>query len=215
MNALTGGRRGWVSSLRGFVQGRAAPWCELCGAPLATDHPHLVELGDAAQREIRCCCNACAVLFGSQQYARFRRVPERGEYLEGFRLTDELWDALAIPIGIAFFYLDSVTGRVVAMYPGPAGAMRSALDLNAWEQLVADNPMLATLQPDVEALLVNRVGSAREHYRVPIDQCYTLTGVIRNRWRGISGGTDAWRAIGACFNALKAGGRMPAGVGHA
>jgi hypothetical protein len=155
------------------------------------------------------------VLFGSQQITRFRRVPERGEYLAGFRLTDEQWDALAIPIGIAFFYLDSVAGRVVAMYPGPAGAMRSALDLSAWEQFVADNPVLASLQPDVEALLVNRVNGAKDHYRVPIDQCYALTGVIRTRWRGLSGGVDAWRAIGACFDALKAGGRVPEGMGHA
>jgi hypothetical protein len=215
MNVYSAEAHGWVAALRAFVRETPVPLCELCGAPLELDHPHLLELGEHGRREIHCCCRACALLFGNQQNTRFRRVPERSERLAGFRLSDAQWDELAIPIGIAFFYLDSATGHVVAMYPGPAGAMRSALDLSAWEQLVADNPVLATLQPDVEALLVNRVEGAREHYRVPIDQCYALTGVIRRRWRGVAGGADAWRAIRASFAALKAGGRVPEGVGHA
>ena len=44
--------------------------------------------------------------------------------------------------------------------------------VSAWERLVADNPVLAALQPDVEALLVNRMEGAREHYRVPIDPAF-------------------------------------------
>jgi len=39
--------------------------------------------------------------------------------------------------------------------------------------------------------------------------------VIRARWRGVSGGVDAWRAIRACFAALKAGERLPEGVPNA
>jgi hypothetical protein len=207
--------RGWIAALRAFLREPAVQVCDLCGAPLAPDHPHLVDLGEHGRAEMRCCCRACAVLFGNQQGGRFRRVPEEGEYLADFRLTDEQWDALAIPIGIAFFYRDSSEGRIVAMYPGPAGAMRSALGLTAWERLVADNPVLGALQPDVEALLVNRVEGAREYYRVPIDQCYALTGVIRSHWHGVSGGPDARRALGSCLAELKAGVRMSGGAGHA
>ena len=34
----------------------------------------------------------------------------------------------------------------------------------------------ATLEPDVEALLVNRARGARQHFLVPIDECYALVG---------------------------------------
>ncbi|MFK4441161.1 hypothetical protein ABH944_001387 [Caballeronia udeis] len=204
-------QRGWAAALRTFARPPVTVLCELCGEPLDGTHPHLLE---REQQALRCCCRACALLFGNQQNARYKRVPEKVRWLGDFRLSDEQWDALAIPIGIAFFYRDSAQ-RVIAMYPGAAGAMQSSLDLSAWAVLVAGNPVLNTLEPDVEALLVNRVEGAREYYRVPIDQCYALTGVIRARWRGVSGGVDAWRAIRACFAALKAGERLPEGVPNA
>ena len=66
------------------------------------------------------------------------------------------------------------------------------------------NPVLSELEPDVEALLVNRVGAARgsapaEYYMVPIDDCYKLVGLIRIHWRGLSGGTEVWQEIGELF----------------
>ena len=67
----------------------------------------------------------------------------------------------------------------------------------------------------MEALLVNRSEGARDYYRVPIDQCYALTGVIRARWRGIAGGVEAWDAIHRFFAALKTHGRVPEGLLHA
>ena len=60
------------------------------------------------------------------------------------------------------------------------------------------------MEPDVEALLVNRVTKEHEYYLAPIDQCYKLVGLIRSKWRGFSGGTDVWRAIGEFFISLKA-----------
>ena len=78
--------------------------------------------------------------------------------------------------------------RVVALYPSPAGATESLVTPEAWEALVAENPVLRDFEPDVEALLVNRVGEARECYRVGIDECYKLVGLIRTHWRGLSGG---------------------------
>ncbi len=45
--------------------------------------------------------------------------------------------------------------------------------------------MLAELEPDVEALLVNRMNGERAYYRTPIDECFKLVGLIRAHWRGL------------------------------
>ncbi|TDY26758.1 hypothetical protein B0G81_7285 [Paraburkholderia sp. BL6665CI2N2] len=212
MTSAVATTRGWVAAVRHFVRKADDTHCELCGALLLADHPHLFEI---AKRQLHCCCRACALLFGNQQNARYRPVPRDARYLDGFRMSDAQWDALAIPIDMAFFFYDSSAQHIVALYPGPAGGTQSLLDLQAWTELVADNPWLAQLEPDVEALLVNRSEGAREYYRVPIDQCYALTGVIRARWRGVSGGRQAWEAIHRFFAALKTHGRVPEGLLHA
>ncbi len=63
------------------------------------------------------------------------------------------------------------------MYPSPAGATESLLSLEAWNEIAQLNPQIAKMEPDVEALLVNRIGHSRgftkaEYYLLPIDQCY-------------------------------------------
>ena len=108
-----------------------------------------------------------------------------------------------LPINLAFFYHDSVQNRVLAMYPSPAGATESLLSLQAWCELEADNPALQKMEPDVEALLVNRIGATQEYFLVPIDECYRLVGLIRANWRGLSGGTEVWKEIKGFFDRLK------------
>ena len=124
-------------------------------------------------------------------------------------MTDAEWDGLLIPINLAFFFRSGTDGRVNALYPSPAGATESLLPLASWKTIVEANPILGQLEPDVEALLVNRVGHAREassaeHYIVPIDACYRLVGLIRLHWRGLSGGTEVWQEIGNFFTDLRA-----------
>jgi hypothetical protein len=172
----------------------------LCGTLLGAEHAHLLEV---KARQIRCACDACATLFAHQQSDRFRRVPRRVRALPEFRMSDASWDELRLPINLAFFVHSTPHGRVVAMYPSPAGATESMLDLAAWEQLATDNPPVREMQPDVEALLVNRIGAAREHFIVPIDECYRLVGLIRSKWRGLSGGSEVWQAIGGFFELLR------------
>jgi hypothetical protein len=194
-------QRGSFAALRQFVRERApVERCELCSVALAPDHQHLIE---PASRQLICSCDACAILFSDREDARYRRVPRRVQFLADFQMTDAQWDSLLIPISMAFFYTSTLQGKVVALYPSPAGATESLLDLESWADLVRDNPILAELEPDVEALLVNRVGSAREYYRVPIDECYKLVGLIRTNWRGLSGGAEVWEAIGRFFAGLR------------
>jgi hypothetical protein len=170
---------------------------------------------ELATRQLVCCCEACAVLFSDQRTARYRRVPRRVQLLPDFRLTDAQWDSLHIPINLAFFFHSSQAGKVIALYPSPAGATESLLPLEAWQELVAANPLLRELGPDVEALLVNRIGAARDHYRVPIDECYKLVGLIRTHWRGLSGGAEVWQEIEQFFSRLREGSRPWGGEPHA
>jgi len=121
-------------------------------------------------------------------------------------MTDAEWDSLLIPIGMAFFFENSVQQATLAIYPSPAGATESLLSLEAWQEIVANNPVLTRMEPDVEALLVNRLDSPRqpaEYYLVPIDKCYELIGILRTRWRGLSGGSEVWEQIRLFFDELK------------
>ena len=192
-----------LAALRRFVR-RPAPAeerCELCGAGLPPGHDHLV---DPAARALKCACGACAVLFPGGN-GRFLRVRSRAEVLRDVRLDDDRWDALGIPVGLAFFFRSSAARRVVAFYPSPAGATESLIGLDSWASIEEENPVLGQLQPDVEALLVYRVNGVREHYRVSIDHCYRLVGLVRVHWRGFSGGAEAWEQIGRFFLALRDG----------
>ena len=173
--------------------------CELCSAPLRGGHQHLWEI---AKRQAVCSCDACAILFSDQSGPRFRRIPRDIRSLAAFALSDEQWAALDIPVDVAFFYRDTNAGRTIAMYPSPAGATESALTFDSWTELENDNTVLATMQPDVEALLVRRGRAAHKHYLVPIDECYRLVGLIRMHWRGLSGGSEVWIEINRFFDDL-------------
>jgi hypothetical protein len=176
----------------------------MCGQPLPEHHDHLME---PAVRRLLCACEACAVLF-SGQAGRYKRVPRRVRLLDEFELTDAQWDSLRLPINLAFFFFSTPKNKTIACYPSPAGATESLLPLEAWEELAQANPVLAGMEPDVEALLVNRVGYARgmapaDYFIAPADRCYRLVGIIRTRWKGLSGGTDVWRDIAGFFNELR------------
>jgi len=193
-----------LATLRRFARKRApVERCELCSVELDAEHQHLVEL---ANRKLLCACDACGILFSDHSSRRYRRVPKQIRFLRDLQLTDQQWEALMIPINMAFFFHNSVANKVVAFYPSPAGAAESLLDLQSWDEIVEQNPCLREMQSDVEALLVNRIeriSSQPEYYRVPIDECYKLVGLIRTNWRGLSGGIEAWQEIETFFADLK------------
>jgi len=194
--------------------------CDMCGAGIADDHAHLVNL---FSRSLMCVCRPCYLLFAHDGAggARFRAVPQRYVYVPEFGSAGSGWDLTDVPIGLAFFFENSATGRVSGFYPSPAGATESELPLDAWSALVQRAPALSTLVPDVEALLVRRREAARQPggaqegkdvaLIVPIDACYELVGRIRKAWRGFQGGDEVWREIDGFFaRAVERAGRPAA-----
>src|SRR5215204_179323 len=201
------------SSLRRFAQeesGRAAKeaveaaqeHCDLCSEPIPPEHRHLMEV---STREIMCACRPCSILFDSEAASegRYRLIPDRYLFLEDFEMSDAQWESLRIPVDMAFFFYSAPADRVVAFYPSPMGPTESLLKLDAWEELETQNPVLEGMERDVEALLVNRVRGARKHFLVPIDECYSLVGLIRMHWRGLSGGRGVWNEIDKFFEDLR------------
>ena len=77
-------------------------------------------------------------------------------------MSDEQWDDLHLPINLAFFVESTPARRVLGFYPSPAGAVESLLPLEAWQASRGSKSRRSrTFEPDVEALLVNRMkGSA-------------------------------------------------------
>ena len=154
-------------------------------------------------QKITCACDACALRFQDVVDGRFKLIPRDARILEDFVISDAAWGNFALPINLAFFFFNTPRGKMMAYYPSPAGATESLLSLDAWTGLVEQNPVLGAMAPDVEALLVNRAGSARDYFIAPIDVCYRLVGTIRMHWRGLSGGQEVWEKINAFFAALK------------
>jgi len=180
----------------------AQEYCDLCGEPIPSEHRHLLEV---STQEIMCACRPCTILFDSEAASegRYRLVPDRRLFLADFEMSDVRWEGLRIPVDMAFFFYSTPAERVAAFYPSPMGPTESLLKLSAWEELERCNPILEGMERDVEALLVNRVRGAREHFLVPIDECYSLVGLIRMHWRGLSGGREVWEKIDRFFQDLK------------
>jgi hypothetical protein len=183
--------------------GRSVPEpCEMCGVAISAPHSHVV---DVESRGLMCVCRPCYLLFTQDEAAggRFRAVPDRYVHDPSFTLTDAQWDQLQIPVGMAFFFRNSALDRFAAFYPSPGGATESLLPADIWDEILAANPAIPEIAPDVEALLLRRREHRVECYLVPIDACYDLVGRVRLHWRGFAGGTQAWREIEDFFTRLE------------
>jgi hypothetical protein len=188
--------------------------CEMCTESIADDHQHVVNV---AGRQLMCVCRACYLLFtDTGAELRYRAVPDRYLSFPDFALDRRAWEALQIPVGVAFFFTNSALGRIVAFYPGPAGATESELDLEVWEAISGADSRVRLLSDDVEALLVrvpetdgstdgstdgDHQGemSQPQTYLVPIDACYEFVGRLRMVWRGFDGGQQAREFIDDFF----------------
>ena len=171
--------------------------CELCPLGIGENHRHLLHL---VERRIICVCETCwSTRSGDPE---FRPPGSRTLVLDDFDMSDEVWAGFGIPIGLTFLMRSSVSGGVVALYPSPAGATESELDLGAWDALCAANPILDRLEPDAEALVVDRTSPRHVYAIVPVDQAYKLVGLVKERWEGISGGRGVQEAVAEYFEAL-------------
>ena len=194
-----------VSGLRGLAKPKppaAVPeveHCDLCKTTVPPDHRHML---NTYERQIVCVCESCWALRSGD--SEFRPTGTRTLWLEDFQLPEEIWAQFRIPIGLAFFMHSSVTDCVVAMYPSPAGATESELHFETWNRLAAMNPVLRDLEPDAEALIVNRMADPPMFAIAPIDRCYMLVGLVKASWEGISGGSGVERAIERYFEELRA-----------
>ena len=211
-------RAGVVSGLRGLARtapraARTAPRaaqstpspspaadeaCDLCGVDIPEDHRHLLAL---SERRIVCACETCwAMRSGEGDY---RPTGNRTVWLPGLDVPDELWASFQIPIGLAFFMESTVTACVVALYPSPGGATESELHFDSWTRMRELNPVLETLEPDIEGLIANRMADPPMYVIAPIDRCYALTGTIKAHWEGISGGAGVETAVAEFFERLR------------
>lgn len=175
--------------------------CGLCSTMLADEHRHML---DVPTGSLICVCQACSILFDQKAAGagHYRLIPNHVFAIDGFSLEDGRWEALRLPVDMAFFYRSTPADRILAYYPSPAGATQSLLDLSAWSRLEEENPVLRTMEPDVQALLVQRARGEPSYWIAPIDVCYELVAVIRTRWRGFGGGDEVWSAIDEFFERL-------------
>ena len=199
--------------LQRMLQKRPPPGerCDFCAEPLAPEHNHLIEL---AARRILCACRPCAIVFepsGAAQ-GKYRTVPTRYQRIESFDIDERQWDALQVPIGLAFFFYNSLERKMVAFYPSPAGATESLLPLEEWDEISRAHPELAAIVPDVEAVLIRRSREGSSAFIIPIDSAYELVGLIRTSWKGFDGGAGVHAKIAAYFEKLRerSAGKLPA-----
>jgi hypothetical protein len=200
--------------------GPAAPEaeaCEFCAAPIAAEHGHVADLDTST---LMCACRACYLLFthsgaserrqaGQRQgvRGRYRAIPDRYRADPAHPLSVADWDALEIPVGLAFFLRSSGDDAMTAFYPSPAGATECRLDLQAWDRVAAAHPMMGAAAPDVEAVLVSRGPPGTddvECFLVPVDACYELAGRMRLQWRGFDGGAEARQSIAGFLDGVRA-----------
>ena len=156
--------------------------CELCGAPMAAQHSHVLEL---ETRDVKCACRPCALLFARTD--KLRLIPTDVYRVDDLDLD---WEALRLPVDIAFFF--RAGGRMRAYYPSPMGPTESELPVE----------VPVELEDDVQALLVNRARGARQQWIVPIDDCFALVGLIRTHWRGFTGGREVWEQLARFYERL-------------
>jgi len=146
------------------------PACEVCGGAIGSNHDHAADL---TGRHLLCVCRPCHL--GLNDTGRYRSLPEHVEQIADLAEQPGWWIDLALPVELVFFIRSAATGALTAFYPGAAGVVESTLAVEELPVSVAD---------DVEAILVRN--SARfEAWRLPVDRCYELAGLLKHGPRGV------------------------------
>ena len=80
--------------------------CELCREPIGDEHDHLVDL---EHRNLMCACRGCYLLFTPDGAGggHYQAVPDRYLAFPDLGSRRAQWDALQIPVSVAFFFVNS------------------------------------------------------------------------------------------------------------
>lgn len=162
------------------------PTCEVCGCTIGSDHDHAA---DVAERRLLCVCRPCHLSLNAN--GRYRSLPDRAEQVADLSEQPTWWVDLELPVELVFFIRSAATGGVTAFYPGTAGVVESALAIDELPVAVAD---------DVEALLIRNTVRFQA-WRVPVDRCYELAGLLKHGPRGV----PPVARTGAFFDSLVGG----------
>src|SRR4051794_41957593 len=94
--------------------------CDLCGAPIAADHRHLL---DVASRELMCACRPCALLFDRDAAGaggrHYRLVPGPRPRGGDPHLRGVTWAHPRPPVAKAFFFRPTPAPPGPAVFPRP------------------------------------------------------------------------------------------------
>ena len=135
-------------------EGQSGKLANSAALALAAGHGHVV---DVEQRRLMCTCRPCYLLFthpgaaGGQVPLGIRALSAHRSWRSALAM-----DGLQIPVGMVFYLRNSQIGRCRRFIPVPPGRRNRGLPVETWDEMVQANPVLATLEPDVEALLISR-----------------------------------------------------------
>ena len=125
-----------------------------------------------------------------------------------FVLSSAQWDALQIPVGVAFFFMNSslnTSPRSIQAPQAPPSrccrsirGIRSSMRIPIWPRLCPTSK-----RSSFAAGIVDPEAAQAECYLVPIDVCYELVGELRRLWKGFDGGTEAHAALDEFFDRVR------------
>ena len=129
--------------------------------------------------------------------------------LPGLRAGPPRWEALQIPVGLAFFFRNSALDRTVAFYPGPGGRHRvrtgpRRLERRSRDADAAGEHARRRRRGPAGPGARRRRPQPPQCYLVPIDACYEFVGRLRMLWRGFDGGQEVREFIDEFFDRVDA-----------
>jgi hypothetical protein len=184
-----------------------APLCDLCGHELARGHRRLIDL---ATNLVLAACAGCehSVVPDGRKSLRYQVVSDRYVRLPRGVIKSGRWDALRIPVALAFLVHRSLHDEYVAYYPSPNGPLVEELTRDQWADMMGGEHLLESLQSDVEALLVDARGVTPAGYIVPITTYFDFDRRLGDDWRGYDGGLQAAGVVDAFVMSLGSGFHM-------
>ena len=133
----------------------------------------------------RCCSTAAGATTGSCPSAAARLGAD-------VHVRPRLGGAAAAGRHRVLLPLRGQDGVVAAFYPEPDGRDRVAARARRVGELERATRCWRRSSRTSRRCSSTAPSGAREHWLVPIDDCFRLVGLIRTHWRGLTGGREVW-----------------------